>query len=215
MEAESNWQAGASIVAAIASWAAVAVILFAEFRRRTERRVEMDQRYADLAASRDTFWTTLREAYAQFRDSHPQAPENLENLIIAAGLPPDVVPRNGRDLRLWPTEHVHELGPDQRLLWGFSSQVYPSRENRQGRVTDFSLIARPQAEAFHSARGGLARFWHTWVPSMKMKYLCERHTSAKDQLILLTWLEIALTQWTNDGGEGKVPLFRLAKELVG
>ena len=212
---EPSWQVWASVAGAIAAWAAVAVMLFAEFRRRTERRVEMDQKYADLAASRETFWTALREAYARFHDSHPQAPEKLENLINAAGLPSDLVPRDGRDLFLWPTEHAHELGPDQRLLWGFSSQIYPPRENRQGRVTDFSLIARDQSETFHNARGDLARFWHTWVPSMKMNYLRERHASAKDQVILLTWLELALIQWTKDAGEGKMPLFRFAKELVG
>jgi hypothetical protein len=92
--------------------------------------------------------------------------------------------------------------------------VYPARQGRQGQVSDYSFIASANAKPFHEARGNLARFWNAWVPSMSMRYLRKSYTPARDQLVMLAWLEIALVQWTEDPGEGKVALFKLAKELI-
>jgi hypothetical protein len=172
-----------------------------------------DEKYTELAKSRETFWTLLRHAYSKFSEDHPNAPQPLEALIRAAGVPPDLFPRDGRDLRLWSAENASTLGPDQRLLWAFASLIYVPRENRSGKVTDYSIIPTPEAESFHNARGDLARFWNTWVLSLTMEYLCERYRAATDQLIMLSWLEIALVQWTQDQGEGKTALFRLVQEL--
>ena len=194
-----------SIAGAVASWVGAIIVLCAEHRRRQERKVEMDQKYNELAVSREVFWTALREAYARFRQEQTQTPDSVE----AIGL----LFRKGRDLRLWPAENISKLGPDQRLIWNFVSKIYPVRQDRQGRISEFSFIAEESSEAFHKARGDLARFWNAWIPSLKMKYLCQRYKAAREQLILLSWLEIALLQWTQDPGEGKIALFKLALEL--
>lgn len=208
-----EWQVVTSIIGAVASWVGAAVVLFAEKRRRKERAVEMNQKYSDLALSREIFWTSLREAYSRFRQEHTQAPDEVKSLIKAAGVPPDLLSRKGRDLRLWSAENVNKLGPDQRLLWKFASLIYPSRQGKQGKVSDYSYISKEYSKSFHKARGDLARFWNAWVPSMKMKYLCQRYKSADNQLVMLSWLEIALLQWTEDHGQGKVELFKLAEAL--
>jgi len=173
----------------------------------------MDQKYNDLASSREIFWTALREAYIRFRQEQTQSPVSLEALIQAVGNPIDLLSRKGRDLRLWPAENTSKLGSDQRLLWNFVSLIYPARQDRQGKISNFSFIAKESSEAFHKARGDLARFWNAWVPSLKMRYLCKRYKAAREQLILLCWLEIALLQWTQEPGEGKTALFKLALEL--
>lgn len=201
------------IAGAVVSWVGAIIVLCAEYRRRQERKVEMNQKYNELAVSREIFWTALREAYARFRQEQTQTPDSVEALIQAAGNPIDQLSRNGRDLRLWPAENTSKLGPDQRLLWNFVSLIYPARQGRQGKVSEFSFIAEESSEAFHKARGDLARFWNAWVPSLKMKYFCQRYKAAREQLILLSWLEIALLQWTQDPGEGKTALFKLALGL--
>lgn len=208
-----EWSIVASWVGAIAAWIGSAVVLLAERRRRQERAAEMAQKYSELAGDRETFWTALRDAYSRYRQSCPHAPEQLESLIRAAGVPHDLAPRKGRDLRQWPAENAGKLGPDQRIIWEFVSIVYPARQGRQGYVSDYSFITLANAKAFHQARGNLARFWNAWVPSLSMKYLFKHYTSACDQLAMLSWLEIALIQWTEDQGEGKVALFMLAQKL--
>ncbi len=208
-----KWQVVAAWAGAVASWFGATVALFAEHRRRRERTAEMNQKYNELAGSREIFWTALRKAYSRFRQSHSQVPEHLDGLIRACSVPPDLAPRKGRDLRLWPAENTSKLVPDQRILWAFASLVYPARQGRQGQVSDYSFIAPARAKPFHEARGNLARFWNAWVPSMSMRYLRKHYTSARDQLVMLAWLEISLVQWTEDQGEGNVALFKLAQEL--
>ena len=205
--------AAAAWVAAIAAVVAAAAGLLAERRRKIDRKAEMDRKHGELAGCREIFWTALREAYDQFRLADIQAPEQLVGLIFSAGLPTDLVPRKEKDLRLWPVEHARGLDPDQRLLWQFVTQIYPPRGTRTGKVTEFSIISQSDAEQFHNARGELARFWNGWVPSMPMRYLRKQYAGHHDQMIILSWLEIALTQWTDQAGEGKTHLFRLAKAI--
>ena len=146
-----EWQVVAAWAGAIASWFGATVALLAERRRRRERAAEMDQKYNQLADSREIFWTALREAYSRFRQSHSQAPEHLDDLIRACSVPPDLAPRKGRDLRLWPAENASKLCPDQRMLLAFASLVYPARQGRQGQVSDYSFIAPARAKPFHEA----------------------------------------------------------------
>jgi hypothetical protein len=174
----------------------------------------MDQLYGDLAESREVFWTALREAYVRFKKEHVQAPDELEALVRAAGIPPDLLSRKGRDLRLWPVENVPKLGSDQRLLWQFVALIYPARQGRQGKVSSYSFISSDHTQAFHNARGKLGRFWNASIPTTKIDYLVRKYKSAADQLVMPTSLEIALLQWTNDQGPGKTSLFELAKEMI-
>ena len=201
---------GVSVTGAIASWAA---FVFQRVKTRDDRAIEMGQKWSELGAKRELFWTALREAYRGYMAAVPHAPESLDALIGAAGVPPDLYPRNGRDLRLWPNENASRLGADQRLMWEFVSLVYPPRQGRDGKVTDFSSIGQQLAAQFHEARGAHAHFWKSWASVSSMRHLRRQYASARLQVILLCWLEIALVQWTQDAGEGNTPLFRFAQKV--
>ena len=210
-----------SIIGALAAWTAVIVNLYAQRRQRQQwaderrkldeerakdRARNMDIRYADLAKQRRNFFQTLRGAHEKFKVSNPDIPDKLEGLIRPDGVPPDLFPRNGRDLKLWPAENETKLNNDQRMLWKFVSQVYPPHLDRT------SILFSPEKfELFDEARGELARFWQTYVPTLSMEYLCKRYRSAYDQLLLLPWLEIALgCRLPENAGEGKTELFKLS-----
>ena len=199
-----------SLAGAVASWTA---FVFQRVKIRQDRAIEMGQKWSALRGKRELFWTTLRDAYGKFRSMSPRAPESLDALITAAGVPPDLYPRNRRDLRHWPNESASKLGPDQRLMWEFVSQVYPPRQGRDGNVTDYSSIGTGRAVLFHEARGAHAHFWKDWAAVMPMSYLCRHYASARLLVILLCWLETALVQWTQDGSEGKTALFRFAQKV--
>ena len=139
--------------------------------------------------------------------------KSLEDLIGAVGKPPDLYPRKGRDLRLWLIENVPTLNADQRIMWEFVSQIYPPYQ-KQGKVSDHSSIQKERAEAFHKARGALAHFWQDWIPAVGLCVVTKNYTSEKNQVVLLSWLEIALLQWTQVGGEGKNSLFEFVHKIT-
>lgn len=213
--AMSSWQMIVSVAGALASWIGAAVVIVQTRRSSKVHQAEFRQKYNELADSRETFWTILRESYAGFVVSRPDLPKRLEGLVEAAGLPPDLTGRRGRDLRVWPQENLDQLNADQRALWDFVARVYPPRDDRQGKVTDYSIVEPAStAESFHKARGDLARFWHAWVPLVGMRFALKHYKSAQGLLILLSWLEIALLQWTRDRGTGKNALFQLSQKIV-
>ncbi len=205
------WLAPAiSLLGAVASWAAFMV---SRRQRRTADRLAVEREYAQLAVARESFWTALREAYARFRGTHVGLPEDLDTLIGASGMPPNLPRPVGRHLRTWATENERNLGPDQRAIWQFSSAVYPARNGRTGAVTDHSIIDPATAVTFHQARGDLARFWNAWVPAIGLSWMTKRFHAARLQVMMLSWLECALVLWTQDDGEGKKNLFQIAVQL--
>jgi hypothetical protein len=202
-----------SILALVVRFCSLGWNIYLEFRHLKERKVAMAQDYSKLNAQREVFWTALREAYNRFRMARPHAPETLDVLVAAAGVPGDHFPRHGRPLLSWPVESASRLGAEQRMLCEFASLIYPLRLDRQGNVTDRRLINQSQAISLHQARGAHAHFWYAFVPSMPMRYLCKQFACARSQIVVLCWLEIALVQWTQNKDEGKTPLSRLAQKL--
>jgi len=187
-----------------------------------KRALEMDQEYDELADSREVFWDALHSAYARFRESNPQAPEQLEDLITADSLPPNFDPREVKNLVQWLKKNENEL--DQHMLWKFAYSMYPDRRDRQTVPIGHGLIESAHARAFHEARGKLARFWNKWVPLNEwvyfmlyfrpMRYLCKHYASARNQLIVLTWLELALVKRVEDHGRGEIALLKIAAKLA-
>lgn len=199
-----------SLLGAGASWVSFIVSLR---QRRTADRLAVEREYAQLGDARERFWTSLREAYGRFRRAQPSLPGDLDALIGAAGVPPGLPRPSGRHLRTWASENKRSFGPDQRALWNFSCAVYPARDGRSGLVTDHSSVDSATAVAFHQARGDLARFWNAWLPAIGLSWTAKRFQEARLQIIMLSWLESSLIRWTQDDGEGKKNLFRLAMRI--
>lgn len=206
-----NWSIIGPLAVALGA-AAWLVIRYLFARRKAEH--EIAQEYSSMKDARETMWRVLREAYGRFRAMHPSAPVELQHLLTSVGMPPDVGKRTGRDLILWPLEHVPSLTPDERLLWEFVSLVYPPRNGRSGDVTDYSFVEPTHAVSFHSARGKLAHFWSRAGRLVRPQFFVCHYQSALDDLILLSWFDIALKQWTLDKDEGKVAMFKIGNAIA-
>lgn len=209
LDAYKMWAPWLAASGAIATW----ITLVRGYRvTAIERQIRMQQEYDALFHSREIFWTNLRAFYKTFRAKNKHAPMDVASLIRAVGPPPGVW-LGLRSIRLWPDRCADALNQDQRTLWMFASSVYPRRETRQGEVWRWNVLSssRPaRAKAFHSARGELAKFWNRWAMVIPRRRLRQGYLSASDLWCILAWLEIALVQWTDDRGPGKVWLFRLA-----
>ena len=183
-----------------------------------KRALKMDQEYDELADSREVFWGALHLAYGRFRDLNPQAPERLQDLILADKLPPSFKPREVKDPAQWLKKNGDEL--NEFTLWEFASSMYPSR---QGDPVH-GLIDPEYTVSFHEARGKLARFWNRWMPLNEwlyfmvyfksMRYLCKHYALARNQLIMLTWLELAIIRQVKDHARREIALFRIAAEIA-
>ena len=185
------------------------------YQKRRRREYEIAQEYSELVRHRATMWTALHDAYQRFLKARDSAPDKLEDLVRAAGMPPDVGNRGGRDLIKWPEEHAENLQGQQKTLWEFATLVYPARDGRTGEITDHSIVAPAMAIDFHKARGALAHFWNRAGRALAPSYFAKHYQSAAHDLLLLSWFDIALKQWTGDPDEGKVFLFKIAQAVMG
>lgn len=144
----------------------------------------------------------------QFRESKCQLPERLVDLVRKCGVPPNIVRRKGSDLQLWLKENFDKLDTHQSLLCAFVYSVFLTPITL---YSDFQLPSDMEERELRDAHLELADFWDTWVPVMSMSYLCERYERDREQLIMLSWLEVPYE--TGLSGRGKIGLFRLAKNI--
>ncbi len=200
-----DWNAVAAWLGAIAAWIPFVIN---EFRRSADARLQVAGEYVTHAWARRRMWSAIREAYGQFLVDHSSAPPNLDTLIDSAAMPPNLV--GATDLPSWPTSNVGFLNANQRLLWDFCTSVYPPRSGHIGDVMTHSSIAAGNRESFHESRNQLSRFWEIAARRVPPARLAQDHTSAHRDFLLLSWLELALSQWTQDQGPGNQQLFAIA-----
>jgi len=188
-----------------------------KLRKKHQRKSKFRQEYADIANdARGSLWRAVQEAYQRFKKQEVEqaVPNDLEKLLSDVGMPPDIGGRKGRDLLDWPKEHSAQLDTKQQLLWKFAQLIYPPRGERIGDVTEHTFISNPMAQDFHKARGKLAHFWDRALMDMSLSYFVKHHRAAVHDLILLSWLDIALKQWTGDPDEGKVNMFKIGNAIT-
>ncbi|WP_254509538.1 helix-turn-helix domain-containing protein [Anatilimnocola floriformis] len=165
----------------------------------------------DLGPQYATFHT---QAYRQYRvfQRGSSGPQDLLELLNRAGMPLNVA-QGTVELIDWPTEHVSQLTAPQKTLWKFVTGIYPARKPYlDGQVWDYSSIKPAKdAEAFHWARRKIAKHWDKWFPIVGWSVIGERFMTHRDEVLLITWLELALVQWTREPGMHKQGLFTLAQ----
>jgi hypothetical protein len=140
----------------------------------------------------------------------PDFPDTLEGLIRAAGAPPNTT--SDIELIAWPILNESRLNQDQRRIWNFVKEIYPTRtKNNIGKVWEYSALKPVEdARKFHEARRALAKYWDKWPMLVGFDFIRERYTTRLEVILLLAWLELALVQWTRMGGMHKQELYKLA-----
>ena len=190
-----------SALAALASWVAVWINL--RITRDSKRSI-VQESWDDARTYRTTFWPTVRSAYASFRTSRESTlPENLDALIGSAGMPPKVPLGKDHNLRNWFEDHGSRLSSDQRNLWEFATVVYPPRTDGMTDVMEGSIVPAQEKKEFHRARQVLGTFFQRCRERLSHKALERIAGHADGDVILISWLEIALVRGTKDYGPGK------------
>lgn len=166
---------------------------------------KLGRQYAD-------FYRVSHTQYREFAKNKSNCPLTVDDLIRAAGAPPNVA--NGNvELFHWPRAMQTQLTEDQRHIWQFVSGIYPARQaDMVGEVWFYSSIhPRPTAEVFHWSRRDLAKHWDKWFPVIGWDFVSERFMTRREIVLLLSWLELALAQWTRMPGMHKQGLHTLAQ----
>ena len=175
-------------------------------------QAQMKTEDSELGENDALFWNITSKFYIEnYRPKDdPDFPETLESLVRAVGAPPHVT--ENLELIAWPSTYESKLNQDQRRIWNFVKQIYPSRKpEHSGEIWEYSNI-KPVEEAkrFHYARRTLGKYWDKWPPLVGFDFIRERYTTKRDIIFLLAWLELALAQWTKMSGMHKQELFKLA-----
>ena len=188
-------------LAALASW----VALWINVRvTRDSKKTLVQASWDDARIYRTTFWPIVRSAYTSFRTSPKRTlPENLDALVGSAGMPPNVPIDKGRNLRNWFEDYGSRLSSDQRNLWEFASAVYPPRTGGITDVMEGSIIPVEDRDKFHRARQVLGTFFQRGREKLSNRWLEKIAGHADDDVILVSWLELALVRGTRDDGPGK------------
>lgn len=183
-----------------------------------QRKLEVDMKSEDgtttMGDAYATFWSLARKYFSKFRPkSDRDFPRELDALIGAAGAPPWTV---GADLLSWPSLNKDRLNEDQRRLWKFVTNIYPARQGDPSKdvIAYSSIKPKADAKAFHEARRLLGKHWDKWADQVGFEFIRKRYSTRRQTVLVLAWLELALTQWTKSAGGGKQPLFRLAEEFA-
>lgn len=197
--------------ALVASLLAVLISGWALWRTEQARVTALRNAWDSATEARRPFWNSIEQAYGIFRaDYSSEMPENLHALIGAAGLPPGVPVKPGHNIRNWAEDNADTLGTDQRHLWSLAVRVYsgssPSQDTMHG-----SIIDSPLHGEFDAARKKLSRFFLRQHQVYGNKKLFEVAGHAKDDAVLLCWLELALHRSTRDPGEGNSELYSFAR----
>jgi len=130
-------------------------------------------------------------------------------------MPPNVPVDKSEHLKTWYINHGGRMNPDQRELWKFVTSVYPPRSSKTKKVTDQSIIEVQNRDTFHQSRWEMSRFFQRNSKSIGQRRLEILTGHAERDVILLTWLEIALIISTGDDKSGnKESLFEYAKYLT-
>jgi hypothetical protein len=180
-----------------------------------ERAQEFDRRYSRHRDRIKVFWEVIREEYARYRMEDKDLPLSIEELALRAGFPPNIKSWTA-DLRTWRSQNQQRLNSDQMRLFRFAMSVYPPRNGGAAPVSSLPTInPKEQATKFHKVRGEIATFWdiEAWV--VRPKHLRRNQADAREMLILVCWLEIALMEFIGASGPGKQRLFQKVIQVWG
>ncbi len=190
------------------------VALFALWRAEQVRRSMLRVTWDDVREHRGRVLPIARRAYAAFQKGKSEDwPKDLRALLGAASLPPNVPVGRKVQIRNWLNDNQSHLNPDQRRMWEFAAAVYPAYDLAG------SVIPANERNDFHESRRQLATFFHRqWeATSNRQLYSVVPHTY--DDVVLLSWLELALAHVLMDGGPpgdgygGKLGLFEYGRYL--
>jgi len=187
--------------AAIASW----VALWVNVRvTRDSKKTLVQASWDDARTYRTKFWPIVRAAYKTFRISREHVlPENLDALIGSAGMPPNLPIPRGHNLRNWIDDYGSRLNTDQRNLWEFVTAIYPPRTGGMTDVMERSLVPDTDRDSFHRSRQVLGTFFQRSRERLSNRALEKIAGHTDDDVVLVSWLELALVRGTRDDGPGK------------
>lgn len=191
-----------------------------EYLRSTRSIEFLDQlqkEWGELLSDRQTFWEILRQYYELNFKEKQNYPDTIMDLGDLADPPPGLPPEQEEPICEYPNRH--ELAGTNGLLYDFCSKVYPKHSGAPT-LKGCTDIPETSFDAFHQARGKLAKFWQRWGEKVYVEGLISLDAIARVRtfdahhrlLKILSYLEICLAQWTEDKTSGKVWLFRLTRD---
>ncbi len=217
----------AIIVASMSAAASWFMAIYSAFAKG-KLKVEMHKDYADLATERIDFWGTLNTIYELKRRSWANShafPEKLHDFIISVDNPPHVkgdVASWVQDNLVDPKSKYFHKCPSHRRLWELASFIYPEQGgidimfidewDPSDMITTMPNLV-PNRDTFHSTRAKLAWFWDKWMLVLRTSYLTKHYDSAKPEVHLLVWLELALAHKIRQPGKGKTELLKFSRKF--
>ena len=117
-------------------------------------------------------------------------------------MPPNVPVKKGAQIRDWWADSCDQFNADHKRIWDFVSRVYPEKAAHTVDLMEGSIISSPEKESFDDSRRSLATFFHRYQEELSNRQLQKVAGHSFEDVILLSWLELALVRATQDGAPG-------------
>ncbi|MBM3210656.1 hypothetical protein FJZ33_00435 [Candidatus Poribacteria bacterium] len=217
------------IIAIVAGIQAIFTVVLVLVYIRRQTKIMKDQQilsfwseYAALSYTREQFWTWLRaEDIHKYFLGTANEPVRIDEALEQSGFPPEFDPAKERNLSEFVGE-CESAGTWKGLpLWSFAKRVYSEwgefinktviLGDKEKELERLGNIHKQFHNVIDKARGELAYFWNKWASVLDFGEYPEPDLK---ELVILTWLELALAWKTKDSRRGKREFFRLAFNLA-
>ena len=199
---------------------AAAAALWAWWRTEQTRGAILRTSWDQSRHFRKIFWRVIRGTYTPFVNGKADEwPREISTLIGSAGMPPNVPVKKGAQIKHWYDDNYNFFNADQKKLCEFVIGIYPPRTENTIEVMDASIIETTDRDEFDEARRNLATFFHRQQEQLSNRKLYDVAGHTYDDVVLLSWLELALVRGTQDerlgkeGFQGKRGLFNFGNYL--
>jgi len=179
------------------------------------RRSKWEQELHKLRFDRREFWrliTTARQNWQQ----NPDPGRSIDDLVRSAEWPKDLPLEDNTQFSRWALEVTKHWNGDTKKLGAFVSQIYiPVTPGKA--IKSQTMEMTREFDRFDTIRMEMSKFWDHWgrqepleevIREQKADGLIKGH---REEIKLLTFLEIARSNLAQTGADGKYGLFSLGR----
>ena len=184
----------------------------------TGERTPWEQEWHELRFRRDDFWRYMAIAMMAELGYGEHGPI-LHKRIADSAFPRALPFADGTDFPDWVWKAGSKFSGEAENLNRLASKIYPAVKPARSAKPPI-MGGGIEWDKFDDVRRDLSKFWDHWGRQEPLEKIIHEQkadglvkTSAKE-IKMLTFLEIARERWAQDGGLGKIGLFRLGRRIA-
>lgn len=212
-------------IAAIIS-AILSIIIYGKSSALAKRslRNDINAGWVKLTDSRILFWKHIEAGYDIWKqeigynslNENDRPSNDLSELVLNVGLPENIEKIKDYTTAEYILNEIRGVNgrPLQNRLLQFLSRIYPSEPNINSIILSTIKSHSPKSFlSFDKARMDLSLSYNSWAETTDIKYLKKRFYDDYCLIVLLSWIELCITEKLKHKWSNRPYLFKLARDI--